>query len=1264
MMRRSAPSSFSMGSSGRPRRGAFISYARSDGEVAARALHERLAADAPDVDAWLDRFELEGGVGWWKQIDQELDRAEFLLLVMTPAAMCSENTRREWRSARQRGVCVYPIKAASDSELDFTQLPSWMRKANFYDPEREWPKLIAHLRRGCRAMHVPFMAPQLPAKHVQRQELSEHLVDGLLAPDRTNAIAFRGPGGFGKTTMAAAICHDERTIEAFDDGILWVTLGQTPNVLNELVKLYAALTGERPGFIDEDDAARELADKLADKNCLIVIDDVWQAGHARRFMVGGSGCVHLFTTRLSEVAADARTIDVDRMTAAQALELLVARAGAADFDPAAARQLVTRLGLWPLAIKLAGSAMNQRIQRNDSPARALEYVKRALDKRGITAFDRNDISDREGAVVRTIGASLDLLEGAEPQRCIELAIFPEDKAIPLQAVADLWRCADLDDCEDLARRLDELALIELDLSQGTLRMHDTLRAFMVEKLERATEVHAGLLDAWGDPYALPYPYSWRSFAYHMCGAGRVDRLRALLIDPTWLAGKLAATDVHALIADFDSVDATGAIATVRDALRLSAPALGMDPGQWRAQMHARLLGQRGPDFEHFMQSLAAAPSGRWLRLLQPSLDVPGGMLRMTLDAHARAVVVLASDARYDSLVSGAADGRVKVWDWASGMLRMTLPDTRRLDEVTGVALSADGTRALTAGADGLIEFWDLERRQRLHRISARDHRGVHTIAMSGDASLAVSGSRDPDLLVWDLQTAALRHSMQGHTEAVTSVALSADGAIAVSGSDDCTVRLWDIRAATLTHTLTGHSAGVNAVAISADGTQVLSGSTDQTVRWWDATNGACLKTLRGFGTGVTSVALAAGEARALSGASDGRVVLWDLAVGSALATLPGHSDAVSAVTLSADARRAATASNDRTIKLWQLDRPSGTPAADAHQGAVLALVFSPDGRFCASGGVDGAVKIREVESGVVVRSIDAHAAPICGLAFTPDGSCVISAGIEDKYWMWTIETGERSWVPVSHLGPVEYAALSETARYLVTCGRDATVRLWDVPSGTSVAWYGTRRLFDHLITPSAKRSTAPHDEDGLDVYLPGEEIYDIAIVRTDRAGRRAMFSAVRRDLAGIGPDGRRVSSGKQACILVMDIAAQGVRSVIVPQADVVSAFDCDDGGTRLLWATSDHSLEYWDMERDDRIVLCRGHVGKVNAAVIVGGGRHAVSCGSDRTLRMWDLANGQVAASLTADAALRSLAVAADGHTFAVGDVSGRVHFVRPSGAD
>jgi hypothetical protein len=173
---------------------------------------------------------------------------------------------------------VYPIKAAAEAELDYGSLPNWMRKAHFYDPELEWDKFVAHLRRGCRATRVPFMAPPLPVTFVGREREIDAVIDGIFqrtAAGTGTVTALRGPGGFGKTTIATAVVHDERIVDAFDDGILWVTLGQHPNLLNEFAKLYAALTGTRPGFVDIDDASRELALILEHKSCLIVIDDAW-----------------------------------------------------------------------------------------------------------------------------------------------------------------------------------------------------------------------------------------------------------------------------------------------------------------------------------------------------------------------------------------------------------------------------------------------------------------------------------------------------------------------------------------------------------------------------------------------------------------------------------------------------------------------------------------------------------------------------------------------------------------------------------------------------------------------------------------------------------------------------------------------------------------------------------------------------------------------------------------------------------------------------
>jgi hypothetical protein len=104
--------------SGTPR--VFLSYARTDrGEEYARDLRIKLQTKQPEISLWQDRAEMEGGVGWWKQIEEALDQVRFLVIVMTPEAMQSKMTQKEWRYARQRGVNVYPVKGCREDELDY-----------------------------------------------------------------------------------------------------------------------------------------------------------------------------------------------------------------------------------------------------------------------------------------------------------------------------------------------------------------------------------------------------------------------------------------------------------------------------------------------------------------------------------------------------------------------------------------------------------------------------------------------------------------------------------------------------------------------------------------------------------------------------------------------------------------------------------------------------------------------------------------------------------------------------------------------------------------------------------------------------------------------------------------------------------------------------------------------------------------------------------------------------------------------------------------
>ena len=257
------------------RNGVFISYARSDGEEFANVLRHRLETE--NIPLWQDRVGMEGGRDWWLQITEALDLVQFMALVITPSAIQSETVRKEWRYARQQGVCVYPIKGSPN--LDFNSLPRWMRDSHFYDLDHEWQKFVNDLSLSCETKRVPFMVEDLPEGFVPRPGEFDQLLKLLINERREEPVAItaalRGAGGYGKTTLAKALCHDERVQEAFDNGILWVTLGESPGDLTGRVEdLIVTLGDERHNFTTLDAAVSRLKELLADRDILIVIDDV------------------------------------------------------------------------------------------------------------------------------------------------------------------------------------------------------------------------------------------------------------------------------------------------------------------------------------------------------------------------------------------------------------------------------------------------------------------------------------------------------------------------------------------------------------------------------------------------------------------------------------------------------------------------------------------------------------------------------------------------------------------------------------------------------------------------------------------------------------------------------------------------------------------------------------------------------------------------------------------------------------------------------
>ena len=84
------------------------------------------------------------------------------------------------------------------------------------------------------------------------------------------------------------------------------------------------------------------------------------------------------------------------------------------------------------------------------------------------------------------------------------------------------------------------------------------------------------------------------------------------------------------------------------------------------------------------------------------------------------------------------------------------------------------------------------RRGRELRTLAGHAGSVNGVALSADGRRAVSASSDQTLKVWDVETGRELRTLAGHTVAVNGVALSADGRRAVSASSDQTLKVWDV----------------------------------------------------------------------------------------------------------------------------------------------------------------------------------------------------------------------------------------------------------------------------------------------------------------------------------------------------------------------------------------------------------------------------------------------------------------------------------------
>jgi WD40 repeat protein len=309
--------------------------------------------------------------------------------------------------------------------------------------------------------------------------------------------------------------------------------------------------------------------------------------------------------------------------------------------------------------------------------------------------------------------------------------------------------------------------------------------------------------------------------------------------------------------------------------------------------------------------------------------------------------------------------------------------------------------------------------------------------------------------------------------------------------------------------------------------------------------------------------------------------------------------------------------------------------------------------------------------------LEGHTDRIHAIELTADGRFAVTGSRDRTLRIWDLRQAVTTQVLKGHTREVLDLQMSADGRRVVSWSRDRTARIWDMQSGRAIRALVSEDNERALASLGAGSALIAELETGPTVDLsPKSMSYDSRIA--------------------LSPDGHWVALGSPGNVCLWDLNTGTTRNQELGDFDIV-AIEFAPDSRRIVLGSLFGPLLLWQFGKDT--MLLEGHSGRVLDVVVTPDGHRAVSAATDDTIRVWDLKTGrqmrqlqgsvgradtvavaplgnfayavyghalvayELAAcarigSLSLDHQITAISVRPNGTQLAIGDRSGRVHYM------